>query len=157
MDDMIGEEGIRYYAVRSVIEILKDKDCNKAYAYTREICAESTYSDQYYQYFDDLLSLLKEENSYYKTRGIMIIASLSKWDREGKVARSTPQILTLLEDKKSVVVRKCIEALKEIVKNCPEIKSSVLKAVERIDITRFKDSMSPLIKKDIDDLYNTLN
>ena len=42
---MIGEEGIRYYAVRSVIEILKDKDCNKAYAYTREICAESAYSD----------------------------------------------------------------------------------------------------------------
>ena len=38
----------------------------------------------------------------------MIIASLSKWDREGKVARSTPQILALLEDKKSVVVRKCI-------------------------------------------------
>ena len=51
---MIGEEGIRYYAVRSVIEILKDKDCNKAYAYTREICAESAYSNQYYQYFDDL-------------------------------------------------------------------------------------------------------
>ena len=49
----------------SVIEILKDKDCNKAYAYTREICAESVYSDQYYQYFDDLLSILKEENSYY--------------------------------------------------------------------------------------------
>ena len=87
----------------------------------------------------------------------MIIASLYKWDREGKVARSTPQILALLEDKKPVVVRKCIEALKEIVKNCPETKSSVLKAVERIDITRFKDSMSPLIKKDIDDLYNTLN
>ena len=127
---MIGEEGIRYYAVRSVIEILKDKDCNKAYAYTREICAESVYSDQYYQYFDDLLSLLKEENSYYKTRGIMIIASLSKWDREGKVARSTPQILALLEDKKPVVVRKCIEALKEIVKTVQRTRQVSLKQLK---------------------------
>ena len=127
---MIGEEGIRYYAVRSVIEILKDKDCNKAYAYTREICAESAYSNQYYQYFDDLLSLLKEANSYYKIRGIMIIASLSKWDREGKVARSTPQILALLEDKKPVVVRKCIEALKEIVKTVQRTSQVSLKQLK---------------------------
>ena len=46
----------------NLVDKLKDKDSNKAYALTKEICAESTSSDKYYQYFDGFLSLLKEES-----------------------------------------------------------------------------------------------
>ena len=61
---MIDEGGIQYIPMtyNNLVDKLKDKDSNKAYALTKEICAESTSSDKYYQYFDGFLSLLKEES-----------------------------------------------------------------------------------------------
>lgn len=155
---MIDDGGILYIPMKynNLVEKLKDKDENKAYALTKDICAESTSSDKYYQYFDDFLSLLKEENSYYKIRGLLIIASLSKWDREGKVKKAIHEILSLLDDEKPIVVRKCLKALTEIVQNSPEVIEETKESVQKINISRYKDTMAPLIKKDIERLLENI-
>ena len=140
----------------NLVDKLKDKDSNKAYALTKGICAESTSSDKYYQYFDGFLSLLKEENSYYKIRGLLIIASLSRWDREGKVKKAIHEILSLLDDEKPIVVRKCLKALTEIVQNSPEVIEETKESVQKINISRYKDTMAPLIKKDIERLLENI-
>lgn len=61
-------------------------------------------------------------------------------------------ISSLLDDEKPIVVRKCLEALIEIVQNSPEVIEETKKSVQKINISRYKDTMAPLIKKDIERL-----
>lgn len=62
----------------------------------------------------------------------------------------------LLNDEKPTVVRQCLGALHEVVLYRPELSEKIYKAVKGIDLTRYKDSMAPLIKKDADELTTRL-
>ena len=65
-------------------------------------------------------------------------------------------ISSLLDDEKPIVVRKCLEALIEIVQNSPEVIEETKKSVQKINISRYKDTMAPLIKKDIERLLENI-
>ena len=55
-------------------------------------------------------------------------------------------------DSKPTVVRQCLGALHEVILYRPEMVDVISEAVGRIDVNKYKDSMSPLIRKDIEAL-----
>ena len=57
-------------------------------------------------------------------------------------------MLKLLYDTKPTVVRQCLGALQEVVLYRPELSDKIKEKVKEIDVTKYRDSMSPLIKKE---------
>ena len=63
----------------------------------------------------------------------------------------------LLNDPKPTVVRQCLSALHEVALFRPEMCKHIKKTISKIDLSIYKDSMKPLIKKDIDELLKRVN
>lgn len=136
----------------NLIEDLRDKDDKKAYALAKEISIKSAGSDEYYGLFDDFASLLKDGKSYVRTRGFLLCCAQARWDSDGKLEKAFPDMLMLLHDEKPAVVRQCLAALHEVALYRTELGGAIEKELESMDLTGYKDSMSPLIKKDIEAL-----
>ena len=54
-----------------------------------------------------------------------------------------------IEDVKPITARQCIKLLPLIAKNKPELKSDIVSALKKADISIYADSMQPLVCKDI--------
>lgn len=142
--------------MKDIIKQLTQKDDKTAYAKMKEIVAESEISKKYYKYLDDFASLLIDEKSYIRTRAFILCCNQARWD-DGKLKNVLPLMLKLFNDPKPTVVRQCLEAIKEVVVYCPKLCPTILKSLKNIDLSRYKDSMAPLIKKDIDSLIKLIN
>lgn len=139
-----------------IIEALKDKNDRKAYALSKEISAKSASSDEYYSCFDGFAGLLSAKSSYVRTRGFALCCAQARWDEEGKLKNAIPDMLALLHDEKPTVVRQCLAALHEVILYRLELREVIKSEAEKIDVSKYKDSMSPLIKKDMDELLNMM-
>lgn len=138
--------------MNDIIKKLQDKDDKKAYALSKEIGARSAESDEYYPYFDEFAGLFTAKSSYVRTRGFCLCCAQARWDEAGKLASVLPDMFLLLHDEKPTVVRQCLGALHEVVLYRPELCEAIKEEIETIDLSKYKDSMSPLIKKDRDEL-----
>ncbi|MGN1094870.1 MAG: hypothetical protein ACI4QR_00620, partial [Eubacteriales bacterium] len=123
---------------------------------SKEVAAKSAGSDEYYSIFDNFAELLTSDRSYVRTRGFSLCCAQARWDKEGKLKSALPSMFALLHDDKPTVVRRCLLALHEVVLYRPELCEPIKAEVETIDISKYKDSMSPLIKKDIDILMRMM-
>lgn len=54
------------------------------------------------------------------------------------------------------LVRQCLQALHEVALYRSEMSQMIIDAVDKIDVSKNKDSMSPLIEKDINELMEVL-
>ena len=135
--------------INELLELLQDKDDARAYAKTKEVVSASEASDVYYAYTKDFATLLGSEKSYIRTRAFILICSQARWDDKGVIGEILPGMFLLLHDPKSTVVRQCLNAIKEVVVFRPELSGEIEKELTRIDLTHYKDSMVPLIEKDI--------
>lgn len=135
-----------------IISGLKNKDEKAAYEYARMIGAESAESDKYLKYIHDFSDMLEDRNSYVRTRAFFLICNQARWADDGQIREVFERMSSLLYDSKPTVVRQCLGALHEVVLYRPEMADAIREAVGRIDVTKYKDSMSPLIKKDIEAL-----
>lgn len=140
-----------------LIELLQDKDDKKAYVLSKEIGAKSAISDEYYSYFDDFVGLMFAKSSYVRTRGFTLCCAQARWDEVGKLKNALPNMLTLLHDEKPTVVRQCLSALHEVALYRPELCEDIRKEVETIDLSKDKDSLSPLIQKDMIKIINVIS
>lgn len=143
--------------MNNVIEALQDKDDKKAYALFKEIGARSAASDEYYSYFDDFLGLINAKSSYVRTRGFALCCAQARWDESGKLRKALPAMLALLHDDKPIMVRQCLAALHEVVLYRPELSEAIKVELETMDLSRHKDTMSPLIQKDMEELLKLID
>lgn len=143
--------------MNQILDALQDKDNNKACAFAKELEVKSAASNMYYSYFDDFVSLLPAKSSYVRIRGFILCCAQARWDDEGKIQNALPKMLLLLHDEKPIVVRQCLQALHEVVLFKPELSEQIKNEITSIDISKYKDSMSPLIQKDINDLLKMIN
>lgn len=139
-----------------IIEALQDKDDKKAYAFSKEIEAKSADSDEYYSYFEQFVGLMHSKSSYVRARGFKLCCVQARWDTEGKLQRALSNMFMLLHDDKPTVVRQCLGALHEVALYRPELCNAIEEELERIDLSKYKDSMAPLIRKDINALQKVL-
>lgn len=140
-----------------ILARLKDKDEKAAYAFAKELGAASAQADTYCDMIPAFASLLGEKSSYVRTRAFFLICDQARWDTEGRIAAVFDRMRPLLSDAKPTVVRQCLGALREVLLFRPELGPLIGEAVRGMDLSRYKDSMAPLIKKDRDKLLALLS
>ena len=128
---------------------LTGKDAKDAYAFARQVTEESRASDAWYPCFDRFAALLLHKNSLVRNRAISILAANARWDREGKFDALLDDFLSHVTDVKPITARQCVTALPEIAEAKTELIPRIRAALEQADLSRYSDSMQPLILKDI--------
>lgn len=140
-----------------ILQKLTDINDKQAYEYAKKICAESAISDKYLDMIPEFSNMLDAKSSFVRTRFFIFICSQSRWANNNEIKDVFDKMKPLLNDSKPTVVRQCLNALKEVIVFRPEMNNIIKKAISKIDLSIYKDSMIKLIKEDIDELNNLLN
>ncbi len=135
--------------IPELIEGLKNSDDKKAYQCLKQLENESAISADVYPFFHVFVEMLGNTNSYIRTRGLLLIAANAKWDTDCKIDEIIDSYLKHITDDKPITARQCIKALPSIVKYKPDLKLDIKTALHKADPTKYKDSMRPLVEKDI--------
>lgn len=139
-----------------IIEKLKDKNAVAACDFAKQLGAESAASDKYLEMIEDFAGLLKDKSSYVRTRAFSLICDQARWANEGQIEKVFDRMCILLNDEKPTVVRVCLGALHGVALFRPELAEKIRMAVSKIELSKYKDSMSPLIEKDIKELLKII-
>ena len=139
-----------------IFEILQGSDDKKAYALTVEMCRESELSDRYYSLLDEFISLAGSGRSYERVRGFRLVCAQARWDSLKKLDVAFDRLLALLGDEKPTAVRQYLAALGDAAIYKPALRNMIADAAAGIDLSKFKSSMAPLIKKDAEALIDRI-
>ena len=135
--------------IQNLVDGLMSCDNKQAYQCLKQLEGESSKSAVVYPFFDIFVGMLKNTNSYIRTRGIILIAANSKWDVDYKIDEIIDIYLKYITDDKPITARQCIKVLPVIAKYKPDLKQDIENALQRANPTRYKDSMQSLVMKDI--------
>ena len=128
---------------------LTDKNDKSACALAERIVAESREMDVWYEYLDGFAALLEHPKSYVRNRALHILAANARWDAENRLDAILPAFLSHITDEKPVTARQCVQALAELGTAKPQYIPEILRSLESADLSRYRDSMRPLIERDI--------
>ena len=136
--------------MKEKIENLYNEDNDCAYQTLLELETITTESNELYNYFNEFLNMLSDEKTFIRVRGFRLICSLAKWDSENKINHNIDIILKELEDEKGTSVRQSLEKLNLILMYKIELTDVIENKLRNLDLSKYKESMQSLIKKDID-------
>ena len=136
--------------MKEKINNLYNKDNNIAYKTLLELEIITTESNELYYHFDELLSMLNNDKTFIRVRGFRLICSLAKWDTDSKINENIDNILNELDDEKGTSVRQCLQKINLILMYKPELEKKIENKIRTIDLSKYKDNLQLLIKKDID-------
>lgn len=132
-----------------IIDMLTSKDDKSACAFADQIIAESRESDAWYAHFDDFAALLDHPKSLVRNRALTILAANAQWDNEDRFEALLPRFLAHITDEKPITARQCVKALAQIGQAKPRYIPLILSTLRKADLSKYKDSMRPLIQRDI--------
>ena len=135
--------------MQEIIAKLTAKDDKYACALADKIIAESWDTDAWYEYFDAFASLLNHPKSLVRNRALHILAANAQWDAENRFDAILPEFLTHVADEKPITARQCIQALAQVGLAKPRYIPQILDCFHKADLSKYKDSMRPLIEKDM--------
>ncbi len=133
----------------NIIAKLTSKDDKYAYAVSEKIISESQDTDTWYEYFDDFASLLNHPKSLVRNRVLYILAANAQWDEENHFDSIIFDFLSHITDEKPITARQCIKALIQVGQAKPRYIPMILSRLHDADLSKYKDSMRPLIERDI--------
>lgn len=133
----------------NIVAKLTVKDDKYACAVADKIISESKETDVWYEYFDDFASLLDHPKSLVRNRVLYILAANAQWDEENRFDAIISDFLTHITDEKPITARQCIKALAQVGLAKPQYIPRILSSLREADLSKYKDSMRPLIEKDI--------
>ena len=133
----------------NIMAILTVKDNKYACAFADKIISESQETDEWYEYFDDFASLLNHPKSFVRNRVLYILAANAQWDEENRFDLIIADFLAHITDEKPITARQCIKALAQVGSAKPQYVPVILSRLRNADLSKYKDSMRPLIEKDI--------
>ena len=133
----------------NIIAQLTSKDTMAARDFAEMILCESQFSNKWYKYFDTFASLLNHPNSYVRNRIFYIIAQNVQWDTDDKFDDIFDGFLSHITDEKPITARQCIKALGELGAHKHKYVPRIIEAFHNADLSKYKDSMLPLIKNDM--------
>ncbi len=136
---------------------LTSKDDRYACAYCERILSESRETDEWYGCFDEFAALLNHRKSLVRNRALNLLAANARWDEENRFDGIMPEYLSNVTDEKPVTARQCIKALSEVGQAKPRLIPEILSSLSGTDFSQYKDSMRPLLKKDIQETVDRLS
>lgn len=96
--------------IAEIFELLFDKNNNVAYKALQDLQKESEETDCVYPYMDKLSDMLDSDNSYIRTRGLILFAYNAKWDKDYKIDEVIDKYLKHITDVKPITARLKIES-----------------------------------------------
>ena len=135
--------------MQDIIAKLTAKNDEYACAITDKIISESKDTDEWYEYFDDFASLLNHPKSLVRNRVLYILAANAQWDDENRFDAIIPDYLVHVTDEKPITARQCIKALAQVAVAKPQYIPRILLCLHEADLSKYKDSMRPLIERDM--------
>lgn len=132
-----------------LIEKLYSKDNKIAYQALQNLEIECEKSNSVYKFFDRFVEMIANNNSYIKTRGIVLISANAKWDTENKIDKIIDNYLIHIVDEKPITARQCIKSLPNIAKYKPDSVQCIRDSLLKANVTIYADSMQTLVYKDI--------
>jgi len=133
----------------NIVVKLTAKDDKYACALADKIISESQETDEWYEYFDDFALLLDHPKSLVRNRVLYILAANAQWDEENRFDSIISDFLTHITDEKPITARQCIKALAQVGLAKPQYIPRILSCFRDADLSKYKDSMRPLIEKDM--------
>ena len=133
----------------NVISKLTSKNDKFSCAFADKIISESEETDQWYEYFNDFAKLLNSPKSLVRNRAIYILAANARWDIENYFDSIIADFLSHIVDEKPITARQCIKSLVQIGRDKPQYIPMMLTSLHEADLSKYKDSMHPLIERDI--------
>ena len=142
--------------MQEIITKLTAKDDKYACAIADKIISESQDTDNWYEYFDTFASLLNHPKALVRNRVLYILAANAQWDDENHFDTILDAYLSHITDEKPITARQCIKALVQVGMSKPQYIPRILSCFHGADLSKYKDSMRPLIKKDIEETERLL-
>ena len=133
----------------NIVAKLTAKDDKYACALAEKIIEESLNTDVWYEYFDEFASLLNHPKSFVRNRALYILAANVQWDEENRFDSIISDFLSHITDEKPITARQCIKALAQVGSAKPQYIPIILSCLRSADLSKYKDSMRPLIERDI--------
>ncbi|MCY6958394.1 SufBD protein [Clostridium brassicae] len=135
--------------ITELVTALYSKDNKIAYKCLKLLEAESENSNSVYEFFDRFVEMMEDNNSYIRTRGLILIAANAKWDIDNKIDEIIDNYLKHVLDVKPITARQCIKSLPNIAKHKRDLVACITEALLKADTEIYKDSMQTLVYKDI--------
>ena len=140
----------------NLVANLTSKDDKYACAIADKIISESQDTDEWYGYFDTFASLLNHPKSLVRNRALYILAANAQWDDENRFDTILDDYLAHVTDEKPITARQCIKALTQVGKAKPQYIPRIIGCFRSADLSKYKDSMRPLIEKDMEETERLL-
>ena len=134
--------------MQDIIAKLTAKNDEYACAIADKIISESK-DTEWYEYFDEFASLLNHPKSLVRNRVLHILAANAQWDDENRFDAIISDYLAHITDEKPITARQCIKALAQVGVAKPQYIPRILLCLHEADLSKYKDSMRPLIEKDM--------
>ena len=142
--------------MQGIIAKLTAKDDKYACAIADKIISESQDTDEWYEYFDAFASLLNHPKSLVRNRVLYILAANAQWDDENRFDAILEDYLAHITDEKPITARQCIKTLVQVGMAKPQYIPRILSCFHDADLSKYKDSMRPLIEKDMEETERVL-
>ena len=142
--------------MQDIITKLTTKDDKYACAIADKIISESQDTDEWYEYFDAFASLLNHPKSLVRNRVLYILAANAQWDDENRFDAILEDYLAHITDEKPITARQCIKTLVQVGMAKPQYIPRILSCFHDADLSKYKDSMRPLIEKDMEETERLL-
>lgn len=139
-----------------IIAGLKSKRNADAYQLLLLLERESAESDALYGCFEAFVELLKSKSSFVRVRGFRLACAQARWDAERRIEQNFDTLLTMLDDEKPAAVRQCLTALHAVIPYKPDLAGRLAGKLRTMDLSKYPDSMAPLIQKDLEELQALL-
>ena len=142
--------------MQDIIAKLTAKDDKYACAIADKIISESQDTDEWYEYFDEFALLLNHPKSLVRNRVLYILAANAQWDDENRFDAILDDYIAHVTDEKPITARQCIKALAQVGMAKPQYIPRILSCFHDADLSKYKDSMRPLIEKDMEETERLL-
>ena len=139
-----------------LMSILTAKDTKQGYGAFLELERLSEETDDLYPYTERFAEMISDQAWAVRRRGFRLFCKQARWDDAGIIDRNLDRALVILEDKKPTAVRQALAALLDVTPYKRELWPAIRQRVEAIDLMHYKDSMAPLIEKDVQKLLDAI-
>ena len=139
-----------------MLSMLKAKDTKQSYGALLELERLSEEKDDLYPYIEQFADMVSDRAWAVRCRGFRLFCKQARWDDAGIIDRNLDRALVILEDKKPTAVRQALAALLDVTPYKRELWPAIRQRVEAIDLMHYKDSMAPLIEKDVQKLLDAI-
>ena len=106
------------------------------------------------EFFSLYLDMLESPKSHIRVRGFRMLCAAAKWIPTDTIQQSLSRILAALEEEKPTALRQCLAALPKIIACHPLLTDRIREALNALNLSRYTNSMVPLIQKDISEILS---